>query len=99
MKHDSTENRKLMADLKYVPTSDRCSIARESEESFKVETQMTALSKAGASTHNKKPWHAQKWRKAWQTVKRLQMRIAKATLEGKDGKVKALQWIGRRPLS
>ena len=47
----------------------------------------------GASAHNNKSWDAHKWRGAWMLVKRLQMRIAKATLEGKTGKVKALQWI------
>ena len=54
---------------------------------------MMAFTKAGASTHNIKPWNARKWRGAWLMVKRLQMRIAKATLDGKNGKAKSLQWI------
>ena len=47
----------------------------------------------GAPTHNIIPWDAQKWSCAWKMVRRLQMRIAKATLGGKNGKVQALQWI------
>ena len=39
-------------------------------------------------------WDAIGWRQAvQQAVQRLQMRIAKATREGRWGKVKALQWL------
>jgi len=38
-------------------------------------------------------WRSIDWEKARREVRRLQMRIAKAVLEGKHGKVKALQWI------
>lgn len=38
-------------------------------------------------------WKAIKWQKAQKQVRRLQMRIAKATREGHHGKAKALQWI------
>jgi RNA-directed DNA polymerase len=38
-------------------------------------------------------WNSIDWAKVETAVKRLQMRIAKATREGKPGKVKALQWL------
>ncbi|MBT9143715.1 MAG: Group II intron-encoded protein LtrA [Dehalococcoidia bacterium] len=38
-------------------------------------------------------WHEINWPKALRNVKRLQMRIAQATMEGKHSKVKSLQWI------
>jgi RNA-directed DNA polymerase len=38
-------------------------------------------------------WDAIKWRTTQKDVLRLQMRIAKATREGRWGKVKALQWL------
>lgn len=75
-----------------LPTSNRCFVAREFEESFKVRTQMTAPS-AGALTDDAKQWSAIDWQEAWRQVRRLQMRIAKATQEGKRGKVKSLQRI------
>ena len=38
-------------------------------------------------------WGAVDWRTIKKEVLRLQMRIAKATREGRWGKVKALQWL------
>lgn len=38
-------------------------------------------------------WQSINWKAVKQHVLKLQMRIAKATLEGKHGKAKALQWI------
>src|SRR5258708_5441492 len=38
-------------------------------------------------------WDAIDWRPIIEGVQRLQMRIAKATREGRWGKVKALQWL------
>ena len=38
-------------------------------------------------------WDAINWRSIERQVKRLQMRIAKATREGRWGKVKSLQWL------
>ena len=38
-------------------------------------------------------WKAINWKAMEQYVLKLQMRIAKATREGKRGKAKALQWI------
>ena len=75
-----------------LPTSNRCFVAREFEESSKVRTQMTAPW-AGALTDDAKQWSAIDWQEAWRQVRRLQMRIAKATQEGKRGKVKSLQRI------
>jgi len=38
-------------------------------------------------------WHSIDWAKHHKNVRRLQARIAKATKDGKHGKVKALQWL------
>ncbi|VAX34272.1 Retron-type RNA-directed DNA polymerase, partial [hydrothermal vent metagenome] len=38
-------------------------------------------------------WHTIDWKAARSSVRRLQMRIAKAVKEGRSGKVKALQWL------
>jgi len=40
-----------------------------------------------------KNWNSIDWMKVKQSVKLLQLRIAKATREGKPNKAKALQWI------
>lgn len=48
---------------------------------------------AGAPSHNTVVWHDINWAKCNQEVRRLQARIVKATLEGRHGKVKALQWL------
>lgn len=59
------------------------------------EKQMTALNakalKAGASLHDVHTWDQADWSHIEATVTRLQVRIAKATREGRWGKVKALQ--------
>lgn len=77
--------------LKKMLTFSGCFVAREFEESSQVRTQMTAS--AGALTDDAKQWSAINWQEAWRQVRRLQMRIAKATKEGKRGKVRALQRI------
>lgn len=51
---------------------------------------MNAL--ACASSHSNVDWHSIDWAKCYQTVRRLQARIVKATQEGRYNKVKALQW-------
>src|ERR1039457_148460 len=58
------------------------------------EKQMTTTVKPliGASSEVAS-WDAINWRATEQHVKRLQMRIAKATREGRWGKVKSLQWL------
>jgi RNA-directed DNA polymerase len=48
---------------------------------------------AGAPTHRADHWHAINWRQCHKTVRRLQTRIVKATLEGRWNKVKALQHL------
>src|SRR5713101_3252768 len=60
---------------------------------------MTALSpvitesSAGAASRDSVDWHAIDWRRVTQSVRRLQVRIVKATQQGKWGKVKALQHL------
>jgi RNA-directed DNA polymerase len=52
---------------------------------------MTALTQAGAFSHNKVDWHSINWKKVYSNVRRLQARIVKARKAGRWGKVKALQ--------
>ncbi len=51
------------------------------------------VTSAGASSATLAAWDAVDWQKAVKPVRQLQMRIAKAFREGKQGKVKALQWV------
>ena len=53
----------------------------------------TAKHVVGAASGCEVDWHSLDWAQIHQTVKKLQMRIAKATMEGRYGRVKALQWI------
>jgi RNA-directed DNA polymerase len=64
------------------------------ENQLHEEKQMTAMAKpsTGASSPTA-TWHSIHWKTAEASVNRLQMRIAKATREGKRGKVKSLQRI------
>jgi len=48
---------------------------------------------AGASSNKVSDWEAVNWPKARRAVRRLQLRIAKATRAGKHGKAKALSWL------
>lgn len=54
---------------------------------------MTArrISNAGAASANENEWKAIKWQPVVASVRRLQIRIAKAYREGRYGKAKALQ--------
>ena len=75
-------------------------ITRELGKTTKGEKQMTASNNlAGASPHTKVNWDAINWRKANQTVRRLQARIVKATQGNRWGKVKALQHLLTRSFS
>lgn len=47
----------------------------------------------GAASNREVKWHQIDWAKAHRTVKRLQMRIAKAVGEGRWNKAKSLQWL------
>jgi RNA-directed DNA polymerase len=51
------------------------------------------VTNTGASSTHEEAWHAIKWCFVESHVKRLQMRIAKATQEKRYGKVRALQWL------
>ncbi len=55
--------------------------------------QMTANTFAGAAPHSEVKWHQTNWTAVHRTVRRLQARIVKATLEGRWSKVKALQHL------
>lgn len=48
---------------------------------------------AGAIDHKFTNWNSISWAHVDEHVRRLQLRIAKAAREGKNGRVKALQWI------
>ena len=48
---------------------------------------------AGAPAHAEPQWLQANWQRIGTHVRRLQVRIAKATLEGRWGKVKALQHL------
>ena len=54
---------------------------------------MMVASATGAASGGEVDWHQIDWAKAHRTVRRLQVRIAKAVREGRWGKVKALQWL------
>jgi len=46
----------------------------------------------GAAPGREVDWHSIDWAKSYQTVRRLQARVAKAVTDGRCNKVKALQW-------
>ncbi len=50
---------------------------------------ISAVAPSGYAEH----WHGINWAKCYQEVKKLQVRIVKATKEGNHRKVKALQWL------
>lgn len=54
---------------------------------------MTVTNMTGAASSGEVDWHGIDWAQAHQTVRRLQVRIAKAVQERRWGKVKALQWL------
>ena len=54
---------------------------------------MTVMTMTGAASDGEIDWHSIDWAQAHRAVRRLQRRIAKATREGRWGKVKALQWL------
>jgi RNA-directed DNA polymerase len=76
-------------------------MARELDESLYAGRQMTAIDAmaqamsidAGAPARAEPRWLQANWERIGAEVKRLQVRIAKATLEGRWGKVKALQHL------
>src|SRR5437763_15653811 len=72
-------------------------MTRKSEKPRKEAKQMAANTPAqagtdaGAVSHEEMDWDSINWNAAHQNVRRLQMRIVKATKAGRWGKVKALQ--------
>ena len=68
-------------------------ITREFDETFKGEKQMIVASQsvASASTDNEVNWHSINWSQCNKIVRSHQVRIVKATKEGRWGKVKSLQ--------
>jgi RNA-directed DNA polymerase len=59
---------------------------------IKEEKQMIISNEISASSDSAQ-WQSIDWKRVESSVLKLQMRIAKATREGKHGKAKALQWI------
>lgn len=84
-----------MPDTKVGPRLVGLSLQEKLENRNYEEKQMTAMAlpKTGASSASKLTWNAINWQQAYEEVKRLQMRIAKAVREKRYGKVKALQWL------
>ena len=74
------ENNVLTAPKKYMPTSDRYSIVRDSDESLKISKQMTAH-KAGAPVNKMKGYYTFIRIIVRIIVKRLQISIAKMIIQ------------------
>lgn len=70
-------------------------ITREFGKTFKGEKQMMVTNNKVASASTNKPadWNAIDWRSCCKVVRSYQMRIVKATKEGRWGKVKSLQHL------
>jgi RNA-directed DNA polymerase len=79
-------------------TSVRSFLAREFGKLLYEGKQMTACD-AGAPLHADRMWLQADWRHIQEEVKRLQARIAKATMEGRWGKVSCLQRLLTRSYS
>ena len=60
---------------------------------------VTTESRPGAASRDTVDWHTIDWRQITQNVRRLQVRIVKATQAGKWGKVHALQHLLTHSLS
>ena len=73
-------------------TSDWSFIARELVELLKKGKQMSVKITCAPGNHRNN-WHDINWKCAHRKVRKLQVRIAKATKEGRYNKVKSLQWI------
>ena len=54
---------------------------------------VTTESRPGAASRDTIDWHAIEWPRVTQTVRRLKVRIVKATQAGRWGKVRALQHL------
>jgi len=74
-------------------------VAKELAEPLKEEWQVTATKVVAAPSHGKMDWQSLDWAMIHRQVKRLQMRIAKATREGNMREVKAFQRLLTRSFS
>ena len=66
-------------------------LARKLSKSAYEAKQMTTAQAVGAVSNEAKEWYAIDWRPIQRNVRRLQVRIAQATKEGRWGRVRALQ--------
>src|SRR2546421_10058523 len=69
----------------------KCGQPRKEAKQMAANTPAQAGTDAGAVSHEEMDWDSINWNAAHQNVRRLQMRIVKATKAGRWGKVKALQ--------
>ena len=81
-----------MSDTKVSPLPAGLPLQDDLKNFIQGETQMITFNEVSASSYGTQ-WQSINWKAVEQQVLKLQMRIAKATREGKQGKVKALQWI------
>src|SRR5437879_2003374 len=81
------------------PTSLGSFFTKESGKPTREARQMTADSSVGAVSGAEVNWHAIDWQMVHRNVRRLQVRIVKATKAGRWGKVKALQHLLTHSLS
>ncbi|TKF96276.1 group II intron reverse transcriptase/maturase, partial [Vibrio sp. F13] len=66
---------------------------RENLKNFIQGEKQMMISKEISASPDSAQWQSIDWKTVESHVLKLQMRIAKATREGKHGKAKALQWI------
>jgi len=81
-----------MSDTKVSPLPAGLPLQDDLKNFIQGETQMITFNEVSASSYGAQ-WQSINWKAVEQQVLKLQMRIAKATREGKQSKVKALQWI------
>jgi RNA-directed DNA polymerase len=92
MKHGSSQKPPTSVPANSELTSNRCLIAREFVEPFKMRKQKTAYS-VGALIDDAKKWKTIDWKHIRRQVRRLQVRIAKAVKESRWNRVKSLQYL------
>lgn len=81
-----------MSGTKVSPLPAGLPLQNDLKNSIQGETQMMTSNEVSASSYGAQ-WQSINWKVVEQHVLKLQVRIAKATREGKRGKAKALQWI------
>lgn len=75
------------------PTGHSSQESLENHHNEEKQMMGSALLNTGAASTSISDWKSIDWIKIEKQVRRLQMRIAKATQEGRYGKAKALQWL------